>query len=76
MDNWLQDLPKLGIVTLVNDRVCLFSQDKDSCHDGVYVAGIEDYDTRRIRYYSVGLCINRHSVFPQMHSILSECGMC
>ena len=61
VDNWLQDLPKLGIVTLVNDRVCLFSSDKISCNGGVYVAGIEDYETRRIRWVSLYRhCYNVH----------------
>ena len=49
VDNWLKDLPKIGIKPLVNDRVCLFSKDRSSCQGGLYVAGIEDYETRRLR---------------------------
>lgn len=49
VDNWIKELPRLKVHPLINDRVCLFAKDTD-CTNGLYIAGLEDYDTRRLRY--------------------------
>lgn len=48
VDNWLKKLPEFNVRPLVNERVCLFSEDT-SCAGGVYLAGIEDYVTTNLR---------------------------
>jgi len=48
VDSWLQELPKLNVNPLVNERVCLLSKEPQagSCPGGFYLAGLEDYETR------------------------------
>ena len=48
VDHWIQELPRLNVHPLINERVCLLSEES-TCEGGVYLAGLEDYDTRRIR---------------------------
>lgn len=48
MDSWIQELPKLNVTPLVNERVCLFSAGPQGsgCPGGLYLAGLEDIETR------------------------------
>ena len=49
VDSWIRELPRVNIKPLINEHICLFSEDTDTCHGGLYLAGIEDYETRRMR---------------------------
>ncbi len=49
VDNWLTLIPTYNVTTLVNQRVCLLSK-KSSCEGGLYLAGLEDLESRRLRY--------------------------
>lgn len=49
IDNWLLELPKLNVTPLFNRRVCLAAQDPEVCSSGLYLAGLEDIETRRIK---------------------------
>lgn len=48
VDSWIQELPKLNVTPLVNERVCLFSTGSqgNGCPGGLYLAGLEDIETR------------------------------
>ncbi len=49
IDNWFLELPKLNVTPLVNRRVCLRANDLKTCSGGLYLAGLEDIETRRIK---------------------------
>ena len=49
VDNWIKHVATLNVTPLINQRVCLFSHDPDSCRDGLYLAGLEDYETRLLK---------------------------
>ena len=54
VDNWIAELPKLGVTPLINSRVCLLGRggrggeggEEGECEGGMYLAGIEDITTR------------------------------
>lgn len=53
VDNWIEELPKLGVKPLINSRVCLLGGRKEDekiggreCEGGLYLAGLEDISTR------------------------------
>ena len=55
MDNWIAELPKLGVTPLVNSRVCFLVGETvsvkrggggEECEGGLYLAGLEDITTR------------------------------
>ena len=48
VDNWIAEVGQLNIKPLVNQRQCLYSTE-ESCGNGVYIAGLEDYETRYLR---------------------------
>ena len=52
VDTWIKSLPQFNVTPLVNERLCLFgSHDPDSrsCDRGLYLAGLEDIETRKKR---------------------------
>ena len=49
VDSWIEELPRHGVTPLVNQRVCLFGEEKQGCSGGLYLAGLEDIETRRIK---------------------------
>ena len=49
VDNWLSLIPNYNVTTLVNQRVCVLSG-KSTCKGGLYMAGLEDLESRRLRY--------------------------
>ena len=49
VDSWIEELPRHGVTPLVNKRVCLFGEEKQGCSGGLYLAGLEDIETRRIK---------------------------
>ena len=49
VDNWIQELPKLNVTPLMNKRVCLLARDPETCGGGLYLAGLEDIETRRMK---------------------------
>ena len=65
VDSWIEELPRHGVTPLVNQRVCLFGEEKHGCSGGLYLAGLEDIETRRLNYGS-------HSM--DLHSALSGRG--
>ena len=48
VDNWIAEVARLNVQPLVNGRTCLYST-KASCEDGLYIAGLEDIESRRLR---------------------------
>ena len=61
VDNWIAELPKLGVTPLINSRVCLLAgeqerggggggggggEGEEECVGGLYLAGLEDITTR------------------------------
>ena len=53
VDNWIAELPKLGVTPLINSRVCLLGKgagggerEAGECVGGIYLAGLEDITTR------------------------------
>ena len=48
VDNWIAELPKLGVTPLINSRVCLLGREGEGgeCVGGIYLAGLEDITTR------------------------------
>jgi predicted MPP superfamily phosphohydrolase len=56
VDNWIRVLPELNVQPLINERDCPLSYD-DKC--ALYVAGLEDIETRRIRYGHHSMDIHR-----------------
>ncbi|XP_003387749.1 PREDICTED: transmembrane protein with metallophosphoesterase domain-like [Amphimedon queenslandica] len=61
VDSWIEKLPELHVTPLINERRCIQPLMKEgattegngrdeSCQNGFYLAGLEDIETRRIRY--------------------------
>ncbi len=52
VDNWIKFIPQFNVTPLMNKRVCLYrSRDlgTESCDRGLYLAGLEDIETRKMR---------------------------
>ena len=49
VDNWISYLPSLNVKPLINDRVCLLTENLETCENGIYMAGLEDIETRRFK---------------------------
>ena len=49
VDNWIQHLPSINVKPLINERVCLLAQNVETCENGLYIAGLEDIETRRLQ---------------------------
>lgn len=49
VDNWIEEVARLNVTPLVNKRVCLMSRDPGTCEGGLYLAGLEDIEARRLK---------------------------
>ena len=50
VDSWIAELPRYNVTPLINSRVCLAPPGSHAgggdCTGGLYLAGVEDYETR------------------------------
>ena len=73
VDRWIEKLPELHVKPLINDRTCILSmkgsrssiRNNSSCYNGFYLAGLEDIETRRLRYAMHFCGHDKNSVFSQ-----------
>ena len=70
VDRWIEKLPELHVKPLINDRTCILSmkdsrssiRNQFSCYNGFYLAGLEDIETRRLRYAMHFCGLDKNSV--------------